>query len=108
MHFPFGTTVTIQHAGGTDQYGDPIAGTSATVTGCAVAPRSSSDIADRARTGVIVGLSVYFPAGTVIVASDAFIIDGVTWQLDGEAGRWVSPFTGWQPGIEAALKRGSG
>lgn len=108
MDFPHGQTITIVHAGSTDVYGDPTAGTSVDVAGCAIAPRSSSDITDRARSGIIVGLTAYFPPDTVILSSDSFVIAGTVWQLDGESGDWTSPFTGWKPGVEAALKRGAG
>lgn len=114
MDFPFGTTVTIQHAGTTDPYGDPTPGTSVDVEGCAVAPRSSTDIGgtsgvvERGRNGVLVGLTVFFPSGTVIVDTDRFLIDGVLFQLEGVAGVWRSPFTGWEPGVEAALSRAAG
>lgn len=108
MRFPYGQTVTVVRGGGVDQYGDPIAGVSFDVELCAVAPRSSSDINDRSRSGVIVGKLVLFPAGTVILPADRFEIGGVAWELDGDAGDWVSPFTGWNPGVEAALKRAAG
>lgn len=108
MIYPFGTAVTIVHAGVVDPYGDSVAGTSETIDGCAVAPRSSSDIDGRGRAGVIVGLTVLFPADTVIAATDRFEIDGVLYQIEGVPGVWVSPFTGWRPGVEVALTRGAG
>lgn len=109
MEFPFGRTVTIIGSGGVDQYGDPIADAARTdIDGCAVAPRTSFDITGTGRFGVIVGLTVLFPDGTAIEPTDQFEIDGVLWQIEGVAGEWVSPFTGWRPGIEVALARAAG
>lgn len=96
--------------GGTDNYGDPIEGTTETVTltGCGVAPRSSDDITDRGRQGVIVGLTLYAPHGTDLRYSDRIEVDGVLYEVDGEAGSWKSPLSSWEAGIEVALRRAQG
>lgn len=108
MFFAHGTTVTIIRAGGVDQYGDPIVdGSRIDVEHCAVAPRSSSDIGG-GRLGVIVGITVLFPADTVLEATDRFEIGGVVYELEGVPGVWESPFTGWRPGVEVALTRAAG
>jgi hypothetical protein len=95
---------------GYDDNGDPIAGepNRLAIDGCAVAPRSTSDITDRGRHGVIVGLSLFTPYGADIVHSDLLEVDGVTYEVDGEAGPWKSPFTQWEAGMEIALKRAAG
>ena len=96
--------------GGVDEYGDPVTSTEtlATIAGCAVAPRSSSDITERGRAGVIVGLSLYAPHGTDIRHDDLFDIDGTRYESDGEEGTWESPFSGWAAGVELALRRAVG
>lgn len=96
--------------GGFDEYGDPVASTDTrtTIDGCAVAPRTTEDINDRGRAGVIVGLSLYAPYGTDVQNTDLFEIDGELFQVDGDGGDWKSPYTGWEAGVEVALKRAAG
>ena len=94
-----------------DEYGTPSAerdwdsATSTVIHGCAVAPRSSSELTDPGRLAVIVGLTVYLPAGSVVSPQDRMLVRGDLYEVDGEAGVWVSPFTGWSPGVEVALRR---
>lgn len=96
--------------GGVDVYGDPVDSTESetTLDGCAVAPRTSTDITEPGRFGVIVGLTLYAPHGTDIRHTDLFDIDGVRYEADGEEGSWQSPYTGWAAGIEVALRRAAG
>lgn len=112
-----GQTVTIVRGtpGGRDEYGDTIAGTSERidVTGCAVAPRSSErrtsdEGTERGRYGVIVGLSLYAPPGTVLRRTDQIEIDGVLYDVDGETGVWRNPYTTAVRGVEVALRRAEG
>lgn len=99
-----------QSPGGTDQYGDPIPGTT-TVTAMPeafVAPRTTEDVDDRGRTGVIVGLTLFAPYSTDLTYTDQIEVDGVLYDIEGEPGRWKNPFTGWEAGIQAALTRAQG
>lgn len=107
MDFPYGETVTIlSTATTTDDYGNQSTVVTEVAWGpCAVAPRSSSESVDSHAPAVIVGLSIYGPAGVTINADDKVRIDGVLYDVDGQAGDWTSPFTGWHPGIEVAVKR---
>ena len=109
MLFVFGTTITVIRLtpGGTDVYGDAVTSTSSstTITGCAVAPRYSTEPAERGRQGVIVGLTLYAPTGSDILHTDTITIDGVSYVIEGEPAEWHQPMTGWDPGIEVALKR---
>lgn len=95
---------------GYDDNGDPIEGDPdrLDLEGCTVAPRSSGDIADRGRQGVIGGLSLYAPYGVDIVHTDLVEVDGVLYEVDGDPGPWKSPFTEWEAGVEIALKRAAG
>lgn len=113
--YPFGTTVTVYRASSTtDRYGNEVPGpwvSVGTVAGCAVAPRSSSradELTGAGRTGVIVGLTLYAPSDAEIGPHDRVEVDGDTFEVDGEVGRWSSPFTGWTPGVEVALRRVEG
>lgn len=93
--------------GGTDQYGDPTAGTetATAIPDAFVAPRMSNDIEGRAHTGVIVGLTLYAPYSFDIAADDLVDVDGVRYRIDGEVGKWRSPFTGWEAGQTVDLVR---
>lgn len=106
-----GSNATVVRVRGlsTDEYGDPTGTeTRTTIEGCAFAPRTSGDVADRGRDGVIVGLTLYAPFGTDLLHTDKVEIDGVLYEADGEAGSWKHPITRWEAGIELALKRAAG
>lgn len=96
--------------GGVDEYGDPVAGTESrtTLEGAFVAPRESTEIVNRGRAGVIVGLTLFAPYDTDLVYTDRVEVDGVLYDIEGEPGRWRNPFTDWEAGIQAALVRASG
>lgn len=110
MDFPHGETVTVLPGSTTDQYGDPVpsARTGSTIDGCAIAPRMSTEPPERGRQGVVVGLTVYAPAGSDIISTDLLMIRGLTYVVDGEPAEWSSPFTGWTPGLEVAVRRAVG
>lgn len=95
---------------GYDDNGDPIetVPTRREICDAFTAPRVSSDITDRGRAGVIVGLSLFAPYGTDLLHTDQVEVDGVLYDVDGEAGQWKNPFTGWKAGAEVALKRAAG
>lgn len=97
--------------GGMDDYGDPVAapGGSADVVlvGCAKAPRSSDEQRSERRPAVITGLTLYVPGdqGAAIGPSSVLEVDGEKWEVEGQPGQWVSPFTGGFRGVEVALTR---
>jgi hypothetical protein len=105
-----GETVTRVRPTGTDAYGDPIAGAPAEVAidGCALAPRSSADLTNGGRQGVVAGLTLYAPSDADIEATDRIVARGQTWEIDGEIGDWRNPYTNEQPGLEVALRRVEG
>jgi hypothetical protein len=105
-----GESVTRLRPAGTDAYGDPIAEAPGEldIAGCALAPRSSSDVTDQGRQGVIAGMTLFAPAGADIEATDQIVARGATWTIEGEVGDWRNPHTGAQPGLEVALKRVAG
>jgi hypothetical protein len=110
--FTFGRPVTVLRdtPGGFDPYGDPVTSTTirTLIEACAIAPRYSTEPTERGRQGVIVGLSVYAPAGSDITSTDRLEIDGITYVIDGEPAEWVNPFTGSWPGLEVAVRRATG
>lgn len=101
--------------GGYDANGDPIPGTPTitTIDGAFVAPRTSSDVHDLGRLGVIVGLTLFVPYDTDLVATDKILVaegnanDG-TYEIEGQPGDWLHPMTGWQAGQTMALRRAVG
>lgn len=95
---------------GFDEYADPAAGdpTRTTLTDVFTAPRTTADITDRGRQGVVEGKTLYAPYGVDLLHSDQIEEDGVLYDIDGEAGQWKHPITGWEAGCEVALKRAAG
>lgn len=113
MTFPYGETVTIVRdvTGVTDAYGDPIPATTARIDIplCGVAPRMSSEPTERGRQGVIVGWSVYLPAGApAVLHADILEVRGEECAVEGVPADWANPFTGWTPGAEVAVRRAAG
>lgn len=105
--FAHGTTVTIQRASTTtDRYGNTIPGPYVDVEdidGCAVAPRESSED-NTNRTALVVGVTVFAPYGADVRKADRCVIDGRTYQVEGEPAAWSHPMTGWQPGTVIQLR----
>jgi hypothetical protein len=97
--------------GGWDADGDPITSTTADedIEGVLLAPRtdlvSLGETTERARNGVVVGYTAYFPPGTDVTRHDQFRIDGDLWDVTGEPGPWIGHQVG---GIEVALRRAEG
>lgn len=96
--------------GGTDAYGDPIASaeTRVALPLAFVAPRESSDLSDRGRQGVLVGLTLFAPYDSDLLSTDRIEVDGVLFGIDGDIGRWRNPFTAWEAGIQVSLERVAG
>ncbi|MBP2341119.1 hypothetical protein JOF41_007373 [Saccharothrix coeruleofusca] len=110
-------TATIERPNSRDEWGDEQPGTTHQVPGCALAPRTSSEREEQ-RDTVIVGLTLFAPHGADIQAQDLVrlpadrmvpaIYHDTVWRVQGEAGSWASPLTGWTPGVEIALERVTG
>lgn len=109
--FPAGETVTIVRPGPAtqDDYGNDVAGTPTEidVAGVAVAPRTSTEDV-QARDQVIEGLNVWLPAGTQVLATDRMRVRGVLYEVEGEAGHYRSPFTGFTGPVQLSLTRVAG
>jgi hypothetical protein len=108
-----GETVTILRPGAsttTDIYGNDVPGpdTRTDVTGCAVAPRLQGDATEGGRQGVIIGTTVYFPAGTDVRATDRLEVRGEAHTIEGDPGYWTSPYSGTARGVEVATRRVEG
>jgi len=105
VRFPHGVTVTVLRSGGHDRYGNPLPEEEHEIPGCAVAPGTTEDVSGRdPRTTV--DYTVLAPAGTDVLGQDRIRLPapwGGTWQVDGEPRHFVSPFTGWHPGVQIRL-----
>lgn len=112
MHYPLGQTITVvRPTWVVDAYGDLQPSGPPTrhdIAPCAIAPRSSGDITEPARQGVVVGLTVYAPPGADIEPTDQIEYDGDLFDIDGDVGRWRSPFSTIVDGTEVALRRAIG
>jgi hypothetical protein len=107
-------TVTVSRAPGTDRYGDPT-GPPATheVSGCFFAPSSGTSgvAASTERTDlrdtVITVPTLFAPFGSDIKATDQILLPGdpKPWEVDGDVGDWMNPFSGWKPGQTISLRR---
>lgn len=115
MSFAAGETITVTRpAAGTgyDEGGNPVPGTPTTFTvdGVGVAPGKYDE------TQHVWGFSseneytLYLPYGTDLRATDTVTLRGVSgWQVEADARTvdWRSPFTGWEPGTVAVVRRAS-
>lgn len=109
--FPQGETVTLIRPGPPtqDAYGNDVAGaaTEIDVTGCAVAPASSSENV-AARDQVSQGLTVWLPAGTDVRPTDRMRVRGLLYAVDGSMSEWHSPFTGFDGPVQVSVTRVTG
>lgn len=91
--FPFGSVVQVLHRTG-NTFGSP-----EDVVGCGVAPRSAPDSPVDVWPPVTGGRTVYAPFGSPVSRGDRLVIEGVTYDVDGEPASWSNPFTGSRPGM---------
>lgn len=107
-----GITVTITRTTTTtDTLNNQVPGAWATVAivdGCGVAPRTVTEDHDGGRREVTKGRTLYLPTGTDIGPHDRVKINNQLFEVVGEPAEWVSPLTGWAPGIVTQLKRVEG
>jgi hypothetical protein len=104
MHPAFTITVEV-HRATRVRFGDVTRQLHHSLDGCFLAPRYAND-AGVGRGSVIEGFSLFGPADSDILADDRIKTpDGNFYDVLGEAAEWLSPFTGWRPGFEAALER---
>jgi hypothetical protein len=84
------------------------------VDGVAVSPRSAAgtqlaaDIEETNREGVIIGLMVYLPPGTRVEPVDRMYVRGHTYDVTGEPGVWINPWSKVERGVQVALSRTEG
>jgi hypothetical protein len=100
-------TLVRRTKGAPDALGNDTWTTSAsTVQGVYVPGTSVEQI--QARDSLVVQASVLLPAGTDLRHLDSVVIDGTTFDVDGEPIDWEHPLTGWRPGVQVNLRRAEG
>lgn len=110
MRFRQPVAITVERGGTDPRTGDPLPNpVTHVINGCAVYPRTSGETSSLG-TEVVVGLTVLAPYDADIASSDVVRVpdDADPWEVDGEPGRWRSPFSGWRPGCQFALTRQRG
>ena len=110
MIFPYGETAVILRAplvdaGYGNQERDWDNATPTESPGWAFAPRPGDETTTSDSPSVIVGLTGYGPPGADVLPTDRLEVRGDVYEVEGEVGEWRSPFTGWEPGVEVALRR---
>lgn len=109
MSFPHGVMVTLRTVNAdTDELGDGETDPSERRWGpCAVWDRFATEGTDPHAPAVIIGKNFAGPRRT-IRSDDQIVYGGYVWEVDGPPqDSTVNPFTGWDPGIVVATKRGA-
>jgi hypothetical protein len=106
-----GETVTILRPGSStrDPHGNDVPGADVEtdVEHCAVWP-TGSDEQVQGQDQVTDRMSVLFPYGTTVYATDRLWIRGLVYQVAGVSQSWSSPFTGTRAGVEVQADRVTG
>jgi hypothetical protein len=114
--FPLTRTIghKVHQAGATDSHGNPADTWAEPVDvsvygyGPRTDTRGSTGSDEPGGTQVIVGKEVYAPKTLAVSEKDRFVIDGRTYEVDGELGDWTTGPFGFEPGIVINLKRAEG
>lgn len=102
-------TVKSRSVASTDDYGNPTyTTTSRVVKDALVGIGGTSEPVNAQRDAIEADLTVYLPAGTVILDGDQFVIREAEWERAGEALEWASPFFNFETGVVVPLRRKSG
>lgn len=108
------TVVEVVHrtyAGDTvDAYGAPAVPTTtvAAIPGALVAPVVSTDLADPTRDGRRIEFDLYLPFAVEVGPHDSFNLDGVAYEIDGQANPWAADWSGWEAGRTVRVWRVAG
>lgn len=78
------------------------------IKGVAIAPSSSVEVDEAGRQMVVTGMSIYGAPDDDIAEHDRIRARSGVWDVNGEYLTWKSPFTGWEPGGQASIKKASG
>lgn len=101
-------TVTRPAAAKFDRYGDPAPTAVHEVVIEAIGPRTSTDVTDRGRQGVVEELAIYARHGTDIRRGDVVTVDDAVLHVVGAPKVFESPFGDDLDGIEVPVERREG
>lgn len=111
MGFLFGETVTLirRSVTGQDADGSDVKGTAEVVINNVAWDPGTSTEAVVGQDQVVQTPRFFLPAGTVVDPVDAIRrANGKTYEVTGEPGDFLSPLTGWTPGVVVNVKRVAG
>lgn len=117
--FPFAKTATLikrvrsaLNVDGNDTYVDHFSPLKNVVTWPSTSSLVGQGLRIEMRTGdqatAVASLNAVVPPGTDITALDAMILDGITWEVEGDPSIYQSPWTGNDPGIVVRLVKVTG
>lgn len=111
MFFPHPISVTVNHRA-IDRNGDYTITSSYRLNGCAISltrKAQNSELETFERDSVQALTTLFAPSGSDIRINDTIVLDdGTTWHVWGLPTEFQSPFTGWQPGMQAPLRHFQG
>ena len=112
MSLPLGESVQLIHRspGTADSYGNTtmVDQTPVTLEGVGWDPGTSTEAVNGQDT-VVQTPRFLLPAGTAVDPLDAIVrANGNRYEVTGEPGDYVSPFTGWAPGVVVNVRRVTG
>jgi hypothetical protein len=109
--FPYAQPVTwvTRTVNGRDAYGNDVYTTTSTQLQAVFAPGGSSEIVQGGDVVTTQPTLYGIPDGTLITATDQFVIGGQRYEVDGEPQSWgPHPLTGWSPGMVVQLRKVTG
>lgn len=110
MDFPYAKKVTYvdRSPSGQDLDGNDAWTETQTTTAAVFAPGGSAEITtggDMVNTQpTLYGVDQALP----VKSTDRFIVDGISFEVDGDPQAYLNPFTGWAPGLVVPLRRVTG
>jgi hypothetical protein len=115
MAFAHGESITVTRqgapTGASDDLGNPIHSTSTfTVDGVGVSPLTAEESVELWGPENEGGFTLYLPYGTALQSTDLVSVRGfLGLQVQGDAAmnQWRSPYTGWEAGAVAIVRRAS-
>jgi hypothetical protein len=100
VQFPFGKSVVLSRRNDDGSFADAVV-----IPGCGVAARTQNESPVPSFPPLSSGREVYAPVGTVVAARDRMVVDGTSFEVDGDPEVWDNPFTGVQFGVRIYLRR---
>lgn len=74
------------------------------IDGCGVALSGTVEPLVNVRNPVDSDFDIFLPVGSDVRSSDRLVVRGLKCEVAGLPFTWISPFTGWTPGVVAQAK----